>query len=1191
MTVSSARCRQCGARLPAGTPGELCPLCVADEEPPENGVRVLGDCELFEEIGRGGMGVVWRGRQRGLDRAVAVKTLPGGDLAGAEARARFRIEAQAAARLHHPNIVAVHDVGEADGMPYFVMELVSGRTLGAVIAEKVPPPRTSARWLQEAALAVQHAHEHGVLHRDLKPSNILLEPAEGGERPRVTDFGLAKLTDTESGLTLSGSAAGSPAYMPPEQARGAPSTALSDVYGLGAVLYTALTGRAPYQGDTVAAILAQVEREEPIPPRRLHPAVPRDLETVCLKCLEKNPARRYATARALAEDLQRFLDGEPVLARPVGLAGKAIRRAARRPALAAALALALLALVATAIVSTVAALRIDEARDRALASADSEKRHAKEARRRAVDLHVAEANRRQADGDFIASLPPLVAALRSDDGDRSGHATRLAAALRQCPRVVHHWTLGAWRDRRDPALTWPGRVYSADFSPDGKWIAAATMAKTIHLWNAETGEDAGAAFDEDYAVYVKFSGDGKRLLLGTGRDTLSLWDVAQRTAIFRDVKHDLNGTHPSSLIEPVMDREARRIARVEPGDGLLSGVYVVLPDKTGESGAPLSIPLRLNSRVRSLALAPDGSRLAIGLQGGGVVLHETGTWAPPGRVFHAGKTARTMRFSPDNQRLAVLSGANDVQLWQLDTDPPAPLGQAGQHHGATYTLAWSPDGARVASAAFGERASLVLRADAGLLEAIARQPPGAFSTVWKPDGTAVLTAGFDNAARFFDPLTGEASGPPLHHGAYVSAALFSPDGRRVFTGAYDGTARLWELPQPPAAPAEVANSKSSAGGRFLARRDWKEGTLGMLVIHNMADGGIAGRTGPGRCAGLADNGRTLVWLGGDKFELHEFRDGQPRTLSAFAFPYDSAPAAAREVEITPDAARAVITADRKTWQVWDITAPQAARTGTLQMEARGTQLAFSADGTLMASVSARPQREAGALVIVWNLRTCTEVSRFATVQGIACIEFSPDSRLIAWGGRRGDLIGASARMHRCADGQPVTPFLTHRGDIEDVEFTPDSRLLATGCRDGYARLWKADSGELAGPELFHPHHVVSVSFTRDGARMVTLHAGAAPAMRVWETASGVAVTPPLRLGRGHWLARFTDDGSALITAGDTFVHWPLSDGERSVEALVEEAEFLSARRHDPVTGERPIPAADLKALDARRPRRGPAPRE
>ncbi len=1188
MTTTPSRCRQCGARLPAGTPEEgLCPLCGIEEEPPENGLRVLGDCELFEEIGRGGMGVVWRGRQRGLDRAVAVKTLPGGDLAGAEARARFRIEAQAAARLHHPNIVAVHDVGEADGMPYFVMELVNGRTLGAVIAENLPPLRTAARWLHEAALAVQHAHEHGVLHRDLKPSNILLEPAEKEERPRVTDFGLAKLTDTESGITLSGSAAGSPAYMPPEQARGAPSTALSDVYGLGAVLYAALTGRAPCQGDTVAAILAQVEKEEPIPPRRLHPAVPRDLETVCLKCLEKHPARRYVSARALAEDLQRFLNNEPVLARPVGVAGKAIRWAARRPALAAALALAVLALVATAMVSTVAALRIDEARDRALASADSEKKHADEARRRAVDLHVAEANRRQADGDFIGSLPQLVAALRTGDDGRSGHATRLAAVLRQCPRVVHHWSLGVWRDRRDPALTWPGRVYSADFSPDGKWIACATMAKTIHLWNVETGEDEGAAFAEDSVVYVKFSADGKRLLLGTARDTLSLWDMEKRAAIFRDLKHALNGTHPSSLMEPVMDRAANRIARVEEGAGLLAGVYVILPDKPGEDGAPLSIPLRLNSRVRSLALSPDGTRLAIGLAGGGVVLHETETWAPLGRAFAAGKTVRTMRFSPDNTRLAVLSGANDVQLWRLDTDLPEPLGQAGQHYGATYTLAWSPDGSRVASAAFGERASLVLRADTGLLEAIVSQAPGAFSTAWNPDGTAVLTAGFDHAARFFDPLTGEPNGPPLPHGAYVSAALFSPDGTRVFTGAYDGTARLWELPQPPAAPAEVANSKSSEGGRFLARRDWKEGSLGTIIVYNMADGREAGRTGPGRCGGLADNGRVLVWLGGSRFELQSLESGGPRTLSAFNFPYDRAPGGTREVEITPDAARAVITADRKTWQVWDLTAARASHTGTLQMETRGTQLAFSADGLLMASAGAKPQREAGSLVIVWNLRTGAEVSRFTTLQSVAQFEFSPDSRLLAWGGRRGDLIGASARVHRCADGQPATPFLTHRGDLEDLEFTPDSRLLATGCRDGYARLWNVSTGELAGPELFHPHHVVSVSFSRDGARFVTLHAGAAPAMRVWETASGTAVTPPLRLGRGNWLARFTDDGTALITAGDNFVRWPLTDGERSAESLVEEAEFLSARRHDPVTGEKPIPAAELKAMNAKRTHREP----
>jgi len=346
--LPNSRCDVCGARLPAGTPSGLCPFCISDDpSPAEATTRQLGGFELIEEIGRGGMGVVWRARQRALNREVAVKTLPGGDLAGAEARARFQGEAQATARLKHPNLVPVHEAGEEDGVPYLVMELVEGRPLNEVLNGQPAPPKLAARWLRDIALAVQHAHDHGVLHRDLKPSNILIESGDEGGRPRVTDFGLAKIADAERSLTRTGSAVGSPAYMPPEQARRGEYTARSDVYGLGAVLYCALTGRPPFQGESVATVLAQVEADEPLAPRRLQGNVPLDLETICLKCLEKNPTRRYATARELADDLTRFLNGELVHARPVGPLGRLARSARRHPWRATAVVMAVVALLVT----------------------------------------------------------------------------------------------------------------------------------------------------------------------------------------------------------------------------------------------------------------------------------------------------------------------------------------------------------------------------------------------------------------------------------------------------------------------------------------------------------------------------------------------------------------------------------------------------------------------------------------------------------------------------------------------------------------------------------------------------------------------------------------------------------------------------------------------------------------------------
>ncbi len=332
--------------LPQGITSDLCPFCISDD-PRELTARVLGDCELYEELGRGGMGVVWRGRQRGLEREVAVKTLPGGDLATAEARERFRTEAQATARLHHPNIVTVYAVGEEDGMPYIVMELILGRPLGVYITnDNGISHQQAAQWIQQAAEAVEHAHQQGVLHRDLKPANMIVETET--LRLKLTDFGLAKILGADVSATFTRQAAGSPAYMPPEQARTGLSTTRSDVYGLGAVLYAMLTGRAPFHSESLASMLAQVERDEPVRPSQLTPNIPQDLETICLKCLEKDPTQRYASAQELWEDINHFLQGRPVRARPISSAARAMRWARRHPWPAASLVLSL-GLVATVI--------------------------------------------------------------------------------------------------------------------------------------------------------------------------------------------------------------------------------------------------------------------------------------------------------------------------------------------------------------------------------------------------------------------------------------------------------------------------------------------------------------------------------------------------------------------------------------------------------------------------------------------------------------------------------------------------------------------------------------------------------------------------------------------------------------------------------------------------------------------------
>jgi tRNA A-37 threonylcarbamoyl transferase component Bud32 len=300
-------------------------------------VRYFGDYELLEEIARGGMGVVWKARQTSLKRDVALKMIRAGALAGRDEVARFLREAEAAANLQHPNIVAIHEAGEHGGQHYFTMDYVAGHDLGAMVKDGPLSPRVAARYVKIVAEAVQFAHQRGILHRDLKPQNVLIDTAD---QPRITDFGLAKITKEDSRLTQSGVIMGSPSYMPPEQAAGRHGdiSSASDVYSLGAMLYELLTGRPPYRGATPMDTLLQVLEADPMAPRRLKADIPLDLETIALKCLEKAPSARYATARALAEELERFLEGEPIQARPASAVRKVVSWTRRHPGTLAALA-------------------------------------------------------------------------------------------------------------------------------------------------------------------------------------------------------------------------------------------------------------------------------------------------------------------------------------------------------------------------------------------------------------------------------------------------------------------------------------------------------------------------------------------------------------------------------------------------------------------------------------------------------------------------------------------------------------------------------------------------------------------------------------------------------------------------------------------------------------------------------------
>jgi tetratricopeptide (TPR) repeat protein len=337
-------------------------------------IRRFGDYELLEEIARGGMGVVYRAKQLTLGREVAVKLMLHGALASATDTDRFRAEARNAAALKHPNIINIHEVGEWEGQHYFSMDLIVGQSLDVMTR---PGPLSAARAaaiMREVAGAVQHAHEHGILHRDLKPSNVIVDAAG---HAHVTDFGLSRTMSPGASVTQAGHTLGTPSFMAPEQVKGdTQSIAVeTDVYGLGALLYQLLTGRPPFTGENVADVLRKVVETEALAPRLLNPDVPRDLETICLKCLAKEPQNRYRSVQLLGDDLTFFLGGKPIRARPVGIPGRVVRWSKRNPLIASLGGMVAVLVLALALGSTFVAIRFDLDRQReAELAAESAKR-------------------------------------------------------------------------------------------------------------------------------------------------------------------------------------------------------------------------------------------------------------------------------------------------------------------------------------------------------------------------------------------------------------------------------------------------------------------------------------------------------------------------------------------------------------------------------------------------------------------------------------------------------------------------------------------------------------------------------------------------------------------------------------------------------------------------------------------------
>jgi serine/threonine protein kinase/WD40 repeat protein len=789
--------------------------------PPAPSLPVVPGYELLEELGRGGMGVVYRARQTSLQRSVALKMLLTSALQTEGALARFRTEEEALAQLQHPHIVQIYEIGEHEGRPFFALEYVAGPSLARYLDGRPQGSRPAAGLVEVLARAVDFAHQRGIIHRDLKPANVLLQrsdekaagrPGPADPRllssdfiPKITDFGLAKFVcngeptgEGRRDLTETGTILGTPSYMAPEQAGGARKGRrvgrAADVYALGAILYELLTGRPPFQGETALDTLRQVTYLDPVSPRRLQPGVHRDLETICLKCLEKEPKNRYSGAGDLADDLRRFLDGEPTRARPLGPVGRAWRWCRRRPVVSALLAVS----AALALALVVSVLLYNARLQYALADADRES----EARRQLLVRALVTLGMQSLDEeDYFTRLLLITEALRLDaDGPERerNHRVQVATVLRQCPRLTG-------------LLVGEGPVLCTGPDPGGSWVVAVRGGdRVVRVRDVLTGRPLGPDLEHDAPVDLAvFRADGRSLATICADGAVRVWDV-------RSGKAGAPVLQQGGAVDKLALHPGGRVLITRRGPASIQLWDVTTGERLTLRGLP-DDPLRY-------AMPSDDARWAFIVdadQTGRV--WDAATGRPVGSPLTLGHDVATASFSADGRRVALAGIDFGVRAWEVATGKP--LGGPLRPAGPVRRMSFNTSGDQLITAGVGDTAQ-VWEVKTGRLLAASLRHKGAIREVrFGPQSRLVVTAGSDNAARVWDATTGETVTPPLRHNGSVVFADFSPDGRQVVTAGADGTVRLWELAEVPemgaekgpAAPAAPQAAPTSPDGRWFLK--------------------------------------------------------------------------------------------------------------------------------------------------------------------------------------------------------------------------------------------------------------------------------------------------------------------------------------------------------------------------------------